>query len=163
MKVNYKDLTLSLNGVRHNEIVSHIVMILQRDETNEIIVDESLVKITFDSQEEAEAYIEAFIYSNYPEKKQAQDEKWINSFTTKLKAQGVNDLEVQVVDMVTSFLTGSSLEDVLVDVSTEQKPYFEKLVKVAVRSEWAESCISEGLLAYTENREPVYSDFPKFD
>jgi nucleoside diphosphate kinase len=107
--------------------------------------------------------IETYIYKYYPAKKQAQDEKWVSSYTTKLKAGGVVDLEVKAIAMITSFFSGKSLSEVLVDVSEDEKPFFEKLVKVGVRTEWAELCVIEGKTAIAENREPVYAEFPKFD
>lgn len=108
--------------------------------------------------------IENHIYTNYPQKKQAQDEKWVSSFTTKLKAQGVDNLEVQVVQMIGLFFSGKTLEESLAGVTEQQlKPLFEKLVKVGIRTEWAERCIVEGTTAIAENREPEYPEFPKFD
>ena len=104
--------------------------------------------------------IEDAIYKFYPAKQQAQDEKWVSSFTTKLKAQGVADLEVKIVDMATSFFSGTNLSEVIADVDDEQKPLFEKLVKVGIRTEWAELCVTEGKSAIAENREPVYPEFP---
>lgn len=105
--------------------------------------------------------IETHIYSFYPQKKQSQDEKYVSSYTTKLKAQGVVDLEVQVVAMVVAFFGGTSLNEVLVGVPNEQKYLFEKLVKVGVRTEWAELCVIEGKSSITEKREPVYAEFPE--
>jgi len=43
----------------------------------------------------------------------------------------------------------------------EQKAYFEKLVKVGIRTEWAERCIIEGKKSIVEDREPVYPEFPE--
>jgi hypothetical protein len=105
--------------------------------------------------------IENHIYANYPQKKQAQDEKWVSSYTTKLKAGGVENLEVKVVQMITSFFSGSTLEECLSGVNKEQKPLFEKLVKVGIRTEWAELCIIEGKRAIAKNDEPNYPEFPK--
>ena len=68
-----------------------------------------------------------------------------------------------MVEMITSFFTGSTLEESLAGVTVqEQKPYFEKLVKVGIRTEWAENCIKEGMTAIDEEREPVYPEFPTF-
>ena len=106
--------------------------------------------------------IENHIYKNYSQKKQTQDEKWVSSYTTKLKAGGVDNLEAQVVKMIGFFFTGKSLSECLESVTVqEQKPYFEKLVKVGIRTEWAERCIQEGTTAIAENREPDYLEFPK--
>jgi hypothetical protein len=107
--------------------------------------------------------IENHIYSYYPQKKQAQDNGWVSNFTTKLVASGVTDLDKQVVGFTTSFLKGSSLDEVLSGVEDETKPMYKKLVKVAVKNEWAYLVIQEGKKAIAENREPVYAEFPKFD
>lgn len=106
--------------------------------------------------------IENFVYSKYTATKQSQDEKWVSNYTTKLKAQSVENLELQVVQMITSFYQGKTLAEALAPVTVEeQKPYFEKLVKVGIRTEWMENCIKEGNLAILENREPVYPEFPQ--
>ncbi|MEI8609929.1 hypothetical protein P4S70_13450 [Enterovibrio sp. Hal110] len=38
----------------------------------------------------------------------------------------------------------------------------EKLIMIAVRTEWAENIIMEGKAAWAENRPPVWPDFPRF-
>ena len=106
--------------------------------------------------------LEKYIYSFYTNAKQNQDEKWVSSYTTKLKAYGVESLELKVVDMVKLYLDGSTLEEVISPVDDAFKPYFEKLVKIALRTEWAEQCIIEGKLAISENRDPQYDEFPIF-
>ena len=126
-------------------------------------------KIVLDATRTKEAWVinmqnrlEKHIYNNYSQKKQSQDEKFVSSYTTKLKAKGVTALEKKIVAMITSFLAGATLEDILKDVTAEQKPYYEKLIKVGVRTEWSENCIVEGKTAIAENREPVYAEFPTF-
>ena len=104
--------------------------------------------------------IENHIYSFYSEKKQSQDTKWADSYTTKLKASGVEDLELKIVNKAKAFFKGDTLEKVLKDVDDTQKPYFKKLVKVAIRTEWAELCVMEGTKAIQEDREPNYPPFP---
>lgn len=123
---------------------------------NKIIFDEN--KIKFIPMNEKELGL--FIYEFYPSEKQQQDEKRVSSYTTKLKAQGVENLELKVVGMITSFYQGSNLEDILSSVEDAQKPYFEKLVKVGIRTEWMEICINEGQTAIAEDREPNYPKFP---
>ena len=119
-------------------------------------------KLKLESAKEQLKYlpIEEHIYSYYSEKKQAQDSKWVDSYSTKLKADGVTDLEAKVVTMTKAFFNGSTLDEILADVDDTQKPYFKKLVKVAIRTQWAEDCINEGKKAIDEDREPVYTDFP---
>ena len=104
--------------------------------------------------------IENYIYSLYPAKKQNQDEKWVSSYTTKLKASGVEDLELKIVNKAKAFFLGGTFEEMLEDVDDTQKPYFKKLIKVAIRTEWAELCVMEGKKAIQEDREPNYPPFP---
>jgi len=104
--------------------------------------------------------IETHIYTNYSEKKQSQDTKWADSYTTKLKASGVEDLELKIVNKAKAFFLGGTLEEMLEDVDDTQKPYFKKLIKVAIRTEWAELCVMEGKKAIQEDREPNYPPFP---
>ncbi len=107
--------------------------------------------------------IETFIYSKYSAKIQAQDNGWKDNFRTKLVASGVADIDTQVVEMASSFLKGKKLSKILAGVSDQVRPMYEKLVKVAVKNEWALLCIQEGKKAIAQNREPVYAQFPKFD
>ncbi|WP_108062715.1 hypothetical protein [Poseidonibacter lekithochrous] len=111
-------------------------------------------------REEQKLNMENHIYTYYSQRKQAQDEKWVSSYTTKLKAANFEKLELVVVEMTTSFYDGVSFEDILIGIPVEQKMMVEKLVKVGIRTEWIENCIKEGELAITENREPNYPKFP---
>jgi hypothetical protein len=107
--------------------------------------------------------IENHIYKNYPRDTQAQDNGWVTNFTTKLNASVVVDLDKQIVNFSTLFLKGKKLDKILVHIDDEIKPMYEKLVKVAVKNEWSFLVIQEGKKAISENREPVYPEFPKFD
>lgn len=100
--------------------------------------------------------IQNHIYSKYPLEKQTQDEKWVSSYSTKLKALEVKDLELTIVRMAEDMYAGKTLEEVLQNVPQEQKKMYEKLVKVAVRTQWMEDCIEEGRLAMEQNREPNF-------
>jgi len=122
--------------------------------------DEFKAKIKFAREQLKYLPIEEHIYSFYSEKKQAQDAKWVDSYSTKLKAAGVIDLESKIVAMTKSFLDGATLDEVLADVDESQKIYFEKLVKVAIRTQWAEDCIREGISAINEGRKPEYPEYP---
>jgi len=107
--------------------------------------------------------IEEFIYTNYDFIKQNQDEKWVSSYTTKLKAYGIEGLELKIVLMARSILAGeSTLDDAMATIDEGFYKYFFKLLKVALRTEWAELSIAEGLLAIEEDREPIYPIFPIF-
>ena len=162
MKIIYKDVILNLNGVKQNEIVEYLKDALQSDVDDIVVIDKSLIKISFDSKTEAYSYLSDFIYSKYSQEKQNQDEKFVSAYTTKLKALDVEKLELKIVQMATSFFKGDSLTIILKDIPDEQKKYFEKLVKAGVRMEWLENCIAEGNLAISEDREAVYSIFPTF-
>jgi hypothetical protein len=107
--------------------------------------------------------IENYIYSNYPAKEQAQDNGWKENFRTKLVAGGVADIDTQIVTLAASFLKGKKLNLVLKGVDSKVKPMFEKLVKIAVKSEWMLDCINAGKTAIKNNEEADYPVFPKFD
>jgi len=101
------------------------------------------------------------IYAKYPKDKQSQDLMWTNYHRTNLVAKGVTDIETKIVAMVLEVQKGKKLSTVLKDVTDEQKPAFEKLVKVGLRTAWAKECIEEGLKAMAEDREPNYPAFPE--
>ena len=157
MIINYLGVTVC-SGVFSDETIKELCG--EYCFQNKIEFKDSNISLIPESGLETNGLIERIIYSKYPEKKQNQDEKWISSYNTKLKALGVENLETQIVSMVVSFFEGSSLENTLVDVPTSLKPYFEKLVKVGVRIEWAERCIVEGLLSFKENRESKFPQYP---
>jgi hypothetical protein len=107
--------------------------------------------------------IENYIYSNYPAKEQAQDNGWKENFRTKLVAGGVADIDTQIVTLAASFLKGKKLNLVLKGVDSKVKPMFEKLVKIAVKSEWMLDCINAGKTAIKNNVEADFPVFPKFN
>ena len=112
---------------------------------------------------ELEKELEDYIYFNYSNLKQQQDEKWVSNYSAKLKALNVENLESKIVSKVTAFYDGKTLEETISDVQEEQKKYFEKLVKVGVRAEWLELSIEEGKKAIEEKRDFSFRDFPIFD
>ena len=103
--------------------------------------------------------IENYIYSNYPAKEQAQDNGWKDNFRTK----PVVDIDTQIVTLAASFLKGKKLNLVLKGVDSKVKPMFEKLVKIAVKSEWMLDCINAGKTAIKNNVEADFPVFPKFN
>jgi len=107
--------------------------------------------------------IEDYIYSKYTQTKQAQDAGWVANFTTKLVAGGVLDLDEQIVNFTFLFYEGKTLKEILIDIDDAVKPMYEKLVKVAVKNEWAYNCIQAGKKAITDNTEAVYPAFPVFE
>jgi len=102
------------------------------------------------------------IYSKYTRDKQTEDSTYVTSYITRLKAYGVTDLEVTVINMVKNIMEGSTIDDEVSDVDDEFKDMYKKLIKVAFRTNWAELCAIEGKLAITENRAPIYPDYPEF-
>jgi hypothetical protein len=132
----------------------------------EIVIDNLDRKI---AELEAKAVIDAkaqdienYIYSKYPAKEQAQDNGWKENFRTKLVAGGVADIDTQIVTLAASFLKGKKLNLVLKGVDSKVKPMVEKLVKIAVKSEWRLDCINAGKTAIKNNEEADYPVFPKF-
>jgi len=108
--------------------------------------------------------IEDYIYNYYPAITQAQDNGWVQNFTTKLNAGGVTDLDKQIVEFTTSFLKdGKKLSEILAGVEISLLPMYEKLVKVAVKNEWAYNCIITGKKAIADNTEAEYPAFPVFE
>jgi len=104
--------------------------------------------------------IEIYIYSVYSQSAQSQDLMWSNAYRTKLVALGQTEIEQKVVNYATLFFSGQTLENILSSVEEQIRPFYEKLVKVAIRTEWAEQAIIEGKLAIEEGREPNYMEFP---
>lgn len=152
---NKKELTGGFNG-KSKDLVKYIESILMKKIDTTLLVVEYIEK-------ELEKELENYIYSNYPNKKQQQDEKWVSNYSAKLKALNVENLESKIVSKVKAFFDGKTLEETISDVPEEQKKYFEKLVKVGVRAEWLELSIEEGKKAIEEKRDFSFRDFPIFD
>lgn len=108
---------------------------------------------------EKEGEIETHIYANYPQKKQAQDEKWTSICMTKLKAAGVQDLELKIVQAAGAYFQGQSLEQATASFEGDNE-LFTRLIKIAVRTEWASLCVAEGVAAIKENRGANYPEWP---
>lgn len=114
-------------------------------------------------QELAMVAIESAIFNKYPTRKQNQDLMWTNYHRTNLVAQGETDVEQKVVGMVLAVQSGKTVEEALSDIDADKKVAYRKLVKVGLRTAWAEKCIEEGLTAMAESREPNYPPYPTFD
>jgi hypothetical protein len=82
-----------------------------------------------------------FIYEHYSFEKQAQDEKWATAFLTKLKSSGMKDVEKTIVALTIAVLNGKSIDEVTEKIPTQAKPMIEKLIKIAIRTEWTERCV----------------------
>ena len=134
-----------------------------------------IIENEIDKQKELD--IENHIYSKYPAKEQAQDNGWKDNYRTKLiakqqakdsswkdnfRTKPVADIDTQIVTLAASFLKGKKLDKVLKDVDSKVKPMFEKLVKIAVKSEWMLDCINAGKTAIKNNVEVDFPVFPKF-
>lgn len=107
--------------------------------------------------------IENHIYKYYPQKKQSQDEKWFTLYSSKLKALSIQDVDTKIIQMTDAIFENKQLQDLLEDIPDEQKPYFQKLVKVSSRIQWAELCISEFQSAFAQNKQALLPDFPEFE
>ena len=108
----------------------------------------------------AQQGIEDFIYSKYSQKKQAQDNTWNAIFRTKLNALGVEDLDLKIVSAVRSFFKGIAFDEVIKTVASDQQEMFGKLVKIAIRTEWASMCVTEGITSIKEDRAAKYQEYP---
>jgi hypothetical protein len=124
--------------------------------------------------------IENHIYKYYPKKKQDQDRVWESSFTTKLKAGGIENLEQVIVSSAKSINSGSEFENVVTDfilslsdeiinnfygkTKDEKIGYiqsmFSKLLKIAIKTEWAEMCIISGKKAISSGSELSFPEYP---
>ena len=120
------------------------------------VVEASLLKQKKES-------ISIYIYAYYPAEKQQQDNGWKENFRAKLIAGGVADIDTQIVTLAASFLKGKKLNLVLKGVDSKVKPMFEKLVKIAVKSEWMLDCINAGKTAIKNDVEADFPVFPKFN
>jgi len=105
--------------------------------------------------------IENEIYNHYSPHKQSQDLMWTNFFRTELLAKGEVNIEQKVVSMVLAVQGGKSVDEALADIDDKQKEAYKKLLKVAIRTAWAEACIKEGVSALEEDREAHFPAFPK--
>lgn len=150
--------------------------------TKWVITDEDkLAMFAVIEEEYLDSLIQATIYDHYPERKQAQDEKWTSSFTVKLKAAGVQNLEAQLVSAVGRVAAGEVFDTVVSSVvatlspkvlaniqgssEVEQQTYanymFGKLVKIALRTEWAENCIAAAVTAAAANKRIDFPEYPE--
>ncbi|USH03723.1 hypothetical protein K6Q96_06940 [Grimontia kaedaensis] len=119
--------------------------------------------------------IEEQVYFHYSQKQQSQDEKWNSRFSAKIRAMGVTDIDTTIVDTGSRVYASLPLFDEEVsavfaalptEVQSNEPDYLhymlEKLIMIAVKTEWAENVIAEGKLARAELREPVWPPFPRF-
>jgi hypothetical protein len=146
--------------------------------TNPIFTKDDLAQ---DKLHQAKDNIKNHIYDNYTFEKQAQDEKWTSSIIIKLKASGVKNLELAIVTAVIKWQNGVAL-DVAVKDFTDSIPddvkgvmqgetlddkeaylifQFTKLAKIAIRTDWAESCLVIGKVALIAGKEPKFSPYPQ--
>ncbi|EFO33210.1 conserved hypothetical protein [Roseibium sp. TrichSKD4] len=123
------------------------------------------------------ARISDHIYAHYSAEKQAQDAKWAESYRTKLVAAGVPSLEATVFGIiaagkdfdsacasVVNALDAEVLGKVQGKTKTERKAYatamLVKLVKVGIRTEWAESCIRTAMAQAAKGEEIAFPQYP---
>ena len=123
------------------------------------------------------ARISDHIYAHYSAEKQAQDAKWAESYRTKLVAAGVSNLEATVFGIIAA---GKDFEAACASVinaldaevlgriqgsnQTERKTYatamLVKLVKVGIRTEWAESCIRTAMMQSAQGQDIAFPEYP---
>ena len=103
--------------------------------------------------------IENYIYSKYPQSKQNSDLSDKIYYENILKSKGIESLENDIITRVKDFFTGKTLEEVIEDISDENKEAYLQLLKVNIRVTWVQMCKDELKKAIDENREP---DFPKY-
>ncbi|SFP60276.1 hypothetical protein [Hydrogenimonas thermophila] len=111
-------------------------------------------RVLLDSQ------ISTFIYRYYPQSKQASDQADKEYFTTLLKANGAENLEADIVARVQNFFAGKTLDEVVEDVTDENKEAYIQLIKVGIRVTWVQMCKQELKKAIEEDREPEYPEYP---
>ena len=150
-----------------NEQIVDIDQILTKEQIEDIVkdligknFDEAKIKVVL-TKEEKQKQITDYIYKYYPQEKQASDQADKEYYLTLLKAKGIENLETDIVAMVQNLFKGKSLDEVVADVA--DKDAYLQLIKAGIRVTWVQMCKRELKLAITENREPVYPEFPKFD
>jgi len=96
--------------------------------------------------------IEAYIYNQYSQKKQSQDDKkylYYKQFLSK-------DEEKQILPLSGGYFKKKTL-------SLKEDSNLLIVVKIAIKTHWIRLCADEGKLAIQESREPIYLEFPKFN
>jgi len=101
-----------------------------------------------------------FILQHYPQIKQQSDSADKEYFTTLLKANGVQNLEADIVARVQNFFAGKTLDEVVEDVPDENKEAYIQLVKVGIRVTWVQQCKAELKASIAEDREPNFPKYP---
>jgi len=110
----------------------------------------------------------SYIYKYYSSVKQQSDLADKLQYEVILKAKEDENgeliypnLEKNILDRIVRFNNGESLEDIISDITDEDKIAFEQLIKVGIRVSWVQSCKQELKLAIQENREPNYPNYPE--
>lgn len=152
-------------GLSDAEIKQHYETFLEQEKLEKI--------------KQAKANVSKTIYQHYTKIKQAQDGKWWSSSTTKFTAWGV-DIEKLVYLAGVEYFKGEKLDTLVkkfVDSLTEEvksniKNYeenadisrmFRKLLKIAIKTEWADRSIGILINNIKNNTNVSLSDFPTFD
>ena len=142
------------------------------------------LKILWEEQRperECNERIENTIYAEYSRDKQSQDEKWARSYSAKLKAAGVENIDEHILNVVKTANLGMTLDieaskddivnsfdvsiinkiqgDSVSDKADYARLMVEKLIKVALRTEWAEQIKHIAKAALVNKSQP---EFPPF-
>ena len=105
--------------------------------------------------------IEQYVYLHYPDRKQAQDDKWTARIDFIFDIKDIKDGKKRITEYLAKVEAGEKLDDV---VSLEDKQLeflFKKGVKIALRNNWLYSCLEEYYAAKAEGREAKYPEFPE--
>jgi len=116
----------------------------------------------------AKAELESYIYGNYPQEKQLQDQGWqsyaqtvIVGATAQTDAPVTTDaLTREVLGAVVQIYGGAlTIDDYIAQKPEALREHYKKLVKIGLRLKWTKDCIDEFKSALTEGREPNYKEF----
>jgi hypothetical protein len=106
------------------------------------------------------AQCEKHILKDYPLIKQQSDISDKFYYETILRANGVADLDSDIVARIEKFYEGSSLDEVVSDVDEAVKEAYLQLIKTGIRVKWVQDCKTELIKSIEENREPNYPEYP---
>jgi len=107
--------------------------------------------------------IKNYIYLHYSAEKQSQDQVWVMAFRSKLVAGDFKDIEKTILSKASSVINGQTISKVVSSYSKINKPMVEKLIKVAIKTNWAELCVIEGKAAIEEDRDFNFPKFPQIE
>lgn len=105
--------------------------------------------------------VEEHIYFHYTEKKQQQDLMFTVQYNRKLVMLGVADPTAVAMSNLKKYFGGDSISAIVGSIASPKREIFEKLLKVDIRGQWADACLTEFRLSVLENREAIYTAYPQ--